>query len=194
MANEKRRANGEGTIRQRSDGRWEGKLSLPGGKRKSVYGATKKDAREALNAARKKLDEGIDVGARTQTIETFLESWLAGAKERVRPKTHRTYQDLLRLHVIPELGKVRLDRLTAPQIAALLRDKHAAGLSPKTVSHIRATLRAALNEAVRWRLIAYNPATAVAAPRVPYAPVDVLTPDEARRVLATASGHRHEAL
>ena len=72
-----RRGNGEGTIRQRKDGRWEAQLSLPSGKRKSVYGKTKKEAREALKGALKQLDEGVDVGAPAQTLGVFLESWLA---------------------------------------------------------------------------------------------------------------------
>src|SRR5215208_874896 len=151
-----RRGNGEGTIRQRADGRWEAQVSLPGGKRKSVYGKTKKEARDKLKDAQKQIDAGVDLGAPSQTVEAFLKSWLADSETRVRPKTHRTYQDLLRLHVIPELGKVRLDRVAAPQIAKLLRDRQTAGLSPKTVNHIRATLRAALNQAVRWRLITHN--------------------------------------
>ena len=182
-----RRGNGEGTIRQRTDGRWEAQLSLPGGKRKSVYGKTKKEAREKLNAARKQLDAGVDLGAPSQSVEAFLETWLLDSQARVRPKTLRTYQDLLRLHVIPELGKFRLDRVAPPQIAKLLRDKQAAGLSPKTVNHIRATLRAALNQAVRWRLIAHNPAAAVSSLRVPHQDVQVLSPEEARAVLATAA-------
>src|SRR5215216_7935319 len=102
-----RRGNGEGTIRQRADGRWEAQLSLPGGKRKSVYGKTRKEARDALKVALKKLDDGVDLGAPGQTLEAFLESWLAESKSRVRPKTHRTYQDLLRLHVIPDIGKIQ---------------------------------------------------------------------------------------
>src|SRR5688500_19469162 len=100
-----RRGNGEGTIRQRTDGRWEAQVSLPGGKRKSVYGKTKKEARDALHAARKKLDEGIDLGMPAQTLEAFLESWLADTvRPRLAPKTYKTYRELMRLHVIPTLG------------------------------------------------------------------------------------------
>ena len=73
-----RRGNGEGTIRQRTDGRWEAQLSLPSGKRKSVYGKTKKEAREALKAALKKLDEGVDLGAPAQTLGVFLEQLACG--------------------------------------------------------------------------------------------------------------------
>jgi hypothetical protein len=124
-----RRGNGEGTIKQRSDGRWEAQLSLPSGKRKSVYGKTKKEVRDKLKDVQKRLDDGVDLGAPSQTLEAFLESWVADSKARVRPKTHRTYQDLLRLHVIPELGKVRLDRVArrrSPNCSVIssLRDCH----------------------------------------------------------------------
>lgn len=183
-----RRGNGEGTIGRtpRKDGRFAGHYSLPDGKRKTVYGKTRKEVQEKLKAELKKIDEGLDVGAPAQSLETFLEAWLADSSSRVRPKTLRTYQDLLRLHVIPELGKTRLERLTAQQISGLLREKQGAGLSPKTVAHIRATLRAALNQAVRWRLINHNPAAAVLPPRIPHKKIDVLTPDEARAILSVA--------
>jgi integrase len=182
-----RRGNGEGTIKERADGRWEAKLSLPGGKRKSFYGKTRKEAQAALKSALRQLDEGIDLGTPSQTLAAFLEDWLAVSEARVRPKTLRTYQDLLRLHVIPTLGGTRLDRLMPAQVAALLRERQAAGLSPKTIGHIRGALRAALNQAVRWRLINHNPAAAVDPPRIPHKEISVLTPDEARLVLNTAA-------
>jgi integrase len=184
-----RRGNGEGTVGRvpRKDGRYAAHFTLPTGKRRTVYGQSREEARQKMKAALKKIEEGLDVGAPSQTLAAFLDAWLADAAQRVRPKTLRTYQDLLRLHVIPELGTTRLDRLTAQQVAALLRAKHAAGLSPKTIAHVRATLRAALNQAVRWRLIGHNPAAAVDPPRVPRREVAVLTPEEARLVLDTAA-------
>src|SRR5215218_7706792 len=161
-----RRGNGEGAIRQRADGRWEAQLSLPGGKRKSVYGKTKKEAREALKVALKKLDDGIDLGAPAQTLGVFLEHWLADSvRPRLAPKTHKTYRDLMRVHVIPALGTTRLDRLTAQQVATLLREKTDEGLSPATVGHIRSVLRNALNRAVRWNLIVRNTVVLTDPPR-----------------------------
>jgi integrase len=184
-----RRGNGEGTIGRtpRKDGRYAGHFTLANGKRRTVYGKSPAEVRAKLKAELKKIEDGLDVGAPTQTLAAFLASWLEDSAQRVRPKTLRTYGDLLRLHVVPELGAIRLDRLSAQQVAGLLRAKHAGGLSAKTVAHIRATLRAALNQAVRWRLIAHNPAAAVDPPRIPHKPVRVLTPDEARLVLATAA-------
>src|SRR5215210_525901 len=190
-----RRGNGEGTIRQRSDGRWEAQLSLPGGKRKSVYGKTKKEVREALKLALKKLDEGVDLGAPAQTLGVFLEHWLADSvRPRLAPKTHKTYRDLMRVHVIPTLGTTRLDRLTAQQVATLLREKTDAGLSPATVGHIRSVLRNALNRAVRWNLIVRNPVVLTDPPRQERRRVVPLAPGEARIVLEAAKGHRLEAL
>lgn len=183
-----RRGNGEGTVGRtpRKDGRYAGHYSLPNGKRKTVYGKNPREVREKLKAELKKLEDGLDVGASAQDLGAYLETWLADSQDRVRPKTLRTYQDLLRLHVIPTLGKTRLDRLSAQQIAGLLREKQAEGLSPKTVAHIRATLRAALNQAIRWRLINHNAAAAVSPPRVPHKKIEVLTPDEARAILVVA--------
>jgi integrase len=190
-----RRGNGEGTIRQRTDGRWEAQLSLSGGKRKSFYGKTKKEAREALKSALKKLDDGVDLGAPRQTVGVFLEQWLADVvRPQCAPKTYYQYRDLMRGHVIPELGTLPLDKLTAQQVAALLRKKTEAGLSPTTVGHIRSVLRNALNRAVKWSLIARNPVVLTDPPRCEKHHVVPLAPDEARAALAAARGHRLEAL
>jgi integrase len=195
MAKEKRRANGEGTLKQRSDGRWEAQLSLPDGKRKSVYGKTRKEVRDALNLARKKLNDGVDLGAPRQTVGVFLERWLEDVvRPQCAPKTYYQYRDLMRGHVIPELGSMPLDKLTAQHIAALLRTKTEAGLSPTTVGHIRSVLRNALNRAVKWSLIARNPAALTDPPRRETQRVIPLKPDEARAALAAARGHRLEAL
>jgi integrase len=190
-----RRGNGEGTIRQRTDGRWEAQLSLPNGKRKSVYGKTKKDARDKLNAARKQLDAGVDLGAPSQTLGVFLESWLADTvRPRLAPKTYKTYRDLMRVHVIPTVGWTRLDKLTAQQVATLLREKADVGLSPATVGHIRSVLRNALNRAVKWNLITRNPVVLTDPPRQERRRVVPLASEEARAALEAARGHRLEAL
>jgi integrase len=190
-----RRGNGEGTIKQRKDGRWEGQLLLPSGKRKSVYGKTKEDARDKLKDAQKQLEAGIDVGAPTQTLGGFHESWLANTVHpRLAPKTYKTYRDVMRVHVIPTLGTTRLDKLTAQQVATLLREKTDAGLSPATVGHIRSVLRNALNRAVRWNLIVRNPVVLTDPPRQDRRKVVPLGPGEARIVLEAAKGHRLEAL
>ena len=110
-------------------GRWEAQLSLPGGKRKSVYGKSRKEAREALNVARKKLDDGVDLGARRQTVGVFLDRWLEDVVlPQYAPKTYYQLRNLMCGHMIPELGMVQLDKLTAQQVAALLWKRMDVGL------------------------------------------------------------------
>jgi integrase len=190
-----RRGNGEGTIRQRADGRWEAQLSLPGGKRKSVYGKTKKEARDKLRDAQKRVDDGINLGAPRQTVGEFLERWLEDVvRPQCAPKTYYQYRDLMRSHVIPDLGVVPLEKLNAQQVTVLLRKKTESRLSPTTVRHIRSVLRNALNRAVRWSLIARNPVSLTDPPRQDRRRVVPLSPEEAQAVLGAARGHRLEAL
>lgn len=190
-----RRDNGEGTIRQRADGRWEGQLLLPDGKRKSVYGKNRTEVKQKLKELRAKVEAGVDVGASGQTLATFLEQWLDDVvKPRLAPKTYKTYRDILRVHVIPTLGSTRLDKLTAQQVTTLLREKGESGLSPTTVNHIRSVLRDALNRAVKWNLIIRNPVVLTDPVRQERKRVVPLSPETARAALAAAQGHRLEAL
>jgi hypothetical protein len=70
-----KRSSGEGSPRKRKDGRWEWTVML-GGVRKSVYGETKAEAREKYEQLKKEHDEGLDLGAATQTVEVYLQRWL----------------------------------------------------------------------------------------------------------------------
>lgn len=190
-----RRDNGEGTIRERADGRWEGQLLLPDGKRKSVYGKNRTEVKQKLKELRSKVEEGVDVRASEQTLATFLEQWLDDVvKPRLAPKTYKTYRDILRVHVVPTLGSTRLDKLTAQQVTTLLRERGESGLSPTTVNHIRAVLRDALNRAVKWKLIGRNPVVLTDPVRQERRRIVPLTPETARAALAAAQGHRLEAL
>jgi integrase len=114
-----KRANGEGTIYQRVDGRWEAQVSLPGGKPKFVYSKTQQEARRKLTALLKARDDGLPIPGERQTVEQYLTAWLKVIETRLRPRSYRRYQDDVSLHIIPTLGKVSLTKLTAQQIEAL---------------------------------------------------------------------------
>jgi integrase len=100
----------------------------------------------------------------------------------------------VRLHLKPVLGGVRLDRLSPADVQALLNAKQATGLSPASIQRIRATLRAALNQAMRWGMVSRNAAALVRGPSVKRPEVEPFSIDESRRLLETARGHRLEAL
>lgn len=210
---QRKRGQGEGSIYRRKDGRWVGVVNLGyhDGKRarKSVYGATQAEVIEQMAEARKAAREGTLVVDERQTVAQFLGHWLAEAVEKsVRPSTFRRYSDLVRLHIIPELGRIRLTKLTPQHVQALLNAKLGGkaasrercgrpaddGLSARTVHHIHGVLRTALGQALKWGLVSRNVATLVSPPRVPHTEIRPLNVTEARKLLGEIKGHRFEPL
>lgn len=144
-----------------------------------------------------------------QTVAQYLAHWLHQcAKPVVRPSTFRRYGDMVRLHIAPELGAIRLSKLTPQHVQAFLNRKCGApsasrtkvgrptprGLSPRTVRHCHAVLRVALGQALRWGLVSRNVAALVSPPRVEHTEVQPFNPEEARHFLGAVQGDRLEAL
>ena len=193
-----KRLKGEGSVTQRRDGRWMARLDLgwQNGRRvrKCFYGATAQEAQEKLLKARADLAAGLPVAVERQTLGQFLDTWLENARGRIRERSYERFSDIARLHVKPALGRIRLDRLTAADIQRLLDRKTADGMAAQSVVHIRNLLRLVLNRALRWNLIARNPALLVDVPPIRRAPVAYLQPEQARRLLDATRGERLEAL
>ncbi len=133
----KKRASGEGTIRKRPNGLWEARLSISGQYRtKSFYGKTQAEARRKCEEARKTLEAGHSLDSQSQTVSEYLEGWIEGPlKGSVAPKTYADYAWICRKHLIPEIGRVRLSRLTAEDLDRLYARKTAADLGPDRRLH-----------------------------------------------------------
>jgi integrase len=149
-----RRPNGQGTIYQRRDGRWEGAayvLTPSGGRsRKRVYGRTRAEVFERLAELQQGSRRGLPVASSELRLGPFLEDWLTNvAQAKVRPSTYHGYAKYLRLYLLPALGKKRLTRLTPTDVRTFLASPELAGLSPATRRQIHAILRAALQHALR---------------------------------------------
>jgi len=191
----KRRGHGEGTIKHRADGLWEARISLPAGKRKSFYGKSRREVQDKLRAALRDVDAGLDLTAGRQTVGQFLDRWLADVVTPAKAwKTTATYADIVRLHLKPGIGHHHVAKLMPQHVAALLKAKTDAGLSPRMVSHIRAVLRAALNQALRWGMVSRNVAALVDPPRQVRSDIQSLTPTEARDLLNVTDDDRLAAL
>jgi len=191
----KRRGHNEGNIKRRTDGLWEARVSLPGGKRKSFYGKTRKDVQDKLRGALRDIDAGLDLGTSRQTVSQFLDTWLAEVvKPTLAPKTHGSYAEVSRVHLKPALGHHQLTKLTPQHVAALLKAKQDAGLSPRTVQYIRVVLRIALNRALKWQFVPRNVVILTDSPKVSRTEVKPLTPEQARAFLDAARSDRLEAL
>ncbi len=129
------------------------------------------------------------------TFGQYVSDWLETAvKPTVRPYTFQSYNMLVRKHISPELGGVRLARLTPQQIQGFLNEKLESGLSPRTVQYLHAVVRRALGQAERFGLVSRNVARLVTPPRVPKAEVHPLTPGEVKRLLAVVQEDRLSAL
>jgi integrase len=201
-----KRGNHEGSIRQRPNGLWEARLSLPNGRRKSLYGETRKDVQDKLRHAQRDMESGLDLTAKTRTVEHFLTDWMATVGPSLSPKTHDSYAQVIRLYLIPALGRYRLDKLTPAHVQKMMADlgqrqttpqtityqrgattvsytRTGGSLSARTITYARDVLRIALNQAVAWGLVTRNVAALTKPPRADRTPVQPLTAKQARAFL-----------
>jgi integrase len=189
-----KRGNNEGTIAKRSDGRWVAAVSLPAGKRKYLYARTRAEVATKLANAMKAAKDGVPLPNDRITVAKYLDDWLEAVKPTLRPRTFRSYSELVRLHLSPELGKVPLAQLTPQRVQTFLNKKFDAGLSPRRVQYMHAVLRAALSRALSWGMVARNVAKLVKPPRVAREEVQPFTPEQARAFLGAVAGDRLSAL
>lgn len=194
------RGKGEGSIYQRSDGRWVAQVEAgrsPAGRRR--YARAVRRTRQEAQAALRELQRNADAGVtpdRTSTVAAYLEWWLANVLPgTVRESTAELYAKNIRLYVIPNVGTVRLAKLTPAHVMTMLRRLEADGKAPLTRRHARAVLVKALGWAERTGMVTRNVAALVDGPR--YAGTDAgdkMTATEAAAVITAASRHRLGAL
>jgi integrase len=189
----KRRGNQEGSIYQRSSNNWQAQVSIQG-HRVSKSFPTQKEARLWIKKMLDQIDSGLSFPGVRMTFEEYLRDWLEFAKASIRPKTWLQYEGILRNHLIPTLGKIRLNELQPIQIQRLYAQKLNQGISPRTMQLIHGVLRRALVVAQRQGLIGRNPAKAVDPPRYSKGEMKVLTDTQARQLLIAARGKRNELI
>ena len=171
MARKKQNGNGQGTVypRKNRHGKiigYRGSYFAPDGKRRYVSAKRKGDAETALRRAMTDADRGFVFEAGTVTLEEYLTCWLKDSvKDTVRRSTFAQYESVVRRHLIPALGRVRLKALNPAHARSLYREKLDSGLSPRTVQYVHVTLHKALKQAVMDGLIPRNVADAVKAPQ-----------------------------
>ena len=181
----KKRANGEGNIRKRKDGRWEGRYTAghdpETGKAiyKNVLGRTQAEAKSKLKAAIEET-KSLDVTKTGKyTVGAWMDEWFENyAKIKVRPSSHQTYRGYIDNHIKPNIGKVPLEKLTSLELQKFYKklltsgridrveSKHQAkGLSPKTVRNIHQIIASAMKLAKEQKIIAADPTEGCALPK-----------------------------
>lgn len=195
----RRRANGEGTIVRRSDGRFHAAYYVldPAGNRhrRYVYGRTWDECHAKLVEMKSKTAQGVPLAVKAWTLERYLHYWLTEvAGRRLRATTLAGYEIVIRVHLVPALGKKQLAKLTPQDVRQLLTTKRQAGLSVRMVQYIHAVLRNALQNAVREELVARNVAKLVQVETPDYEVGKGLTIAQAQRLLETVKPTRWHSL
>jgi integrase len=188
-----RRSNGEGSVYQRkTDGRWVATLRV-NGKRLYFYGATRSEVEKKRRAAIIAQEKGelATEGSARQTVQQYLEDWLAIKKTSVRPATYIVYQRAYRCWIRGFLGEQLLKKVTAQYIQAMY-GKLQSHLKPSTIRLIHRVLNVAFSDAVTWGYIGFNPMRRVTPPREQEKHYTFLTPDQAADLMKMASGTRFE--
>jgi integrase len=191
----RKRGQSEGSIFRRKDGRWSGQVSLGNGRRKSVYARTASEVRVKVAEIQATMSQGIQLPKR-MTITELTTLWLAAKENTVRPLTFENYSLTIRKHVTPNMGSMKIAKVTPSDFERLYADCTAV-ISPKTIRNLHAILKQAFDWAVRRDWIARNPARLIATtdlPKVVRKPPVVLSPEEARKLIDTAVGTKSEAL
>jgi integrase len=194
----KKRGNGAGSITKRNDGRWMARFTVhtaKGPKRRHIYGRTRQEVATKLAKAMTDRDGGIELDPSSVTVNEYLQRWLNDSvKGSVRPITFESYERLVRVHVVPALGRVKLKALSPAHLQGLYRDRLDAGLSSSTVQRLHAVIHRALKQALRWDLVPRNVSEAVDPPKAQRKEIRPLTPEQVRTLLRTAEEDRLGAL
>ena len=203
----KRRANGEGNIRKRKDGRWEGRYTAgydPESRKriiKNVLGKTQAEVKEKLKTAISE-SQRLDVSkAGTYTVASWVRMWYeVYAEPRIRPNTKSYYTNYIENHIIPGIGNISLDKLTTIQIQRFYNNLQKSGrvqrknfpplkdasLSPRVVRGVHTLLHSCLEQAVAERLILSNPAQGCKLPQLEKKEMKILPQEKIGLYLAEA--------
>ena len=200
----RKRKSGEGTIRLRKDGRWEGRVvisyddkGLP--KTKNVLAKTKTECVAKLESLKESVAPATAVKIKADmSFGEWVEFWYENySKPMLRPSSQRSYEDFIRLYIRPKLGSVPLNKLTTNELQqffnwmrkdgrTLHRESRGGGLSDNMVRNCHSLCRRALEKAVSDRLIVKNPIEGCKAPPIRREEMQLLTREELQRLLIQA--------
>ena len=189
----KRRGNNEGTIYQRKNGRWVAQVRIEGQRLGKSF-STQKECRSWIKDMQEQIENGLSVDGFKMTVHDLFNMWLESIQGSVRPRTLDQYQGVVRNHLEPVLGEIKLRELQPYQIQQLYNSLLAEGKSNRTVQLVHSVIHRALVVGQQLGLVGRNPASAVTPPKVPQKEMQVLDDNQARQLLIAAQGDRYEAM
>jgi integrase len=195
----KRRGNGEGSIYQRANGRWEAVITVgynATGKRvrRTLYGWTKKEVQDGLTSLQsRKLDGSLSETSKL-TVASFLSRWLETvARPGVRATSLANYRRAVNNHIAPMIGGIPLAKLTPAHVQGLYAEMEREGKSGYIRRQAHIVMRSAFKQAVKWGIIPRNVCDAVDQPRLPQSHFKTLDAEQCVKFLDAARGEKLEA-
>lgn len=200
----KKRKNGQGTVRERKDGRWEGRHIVGydengKAKTKSVLAKTKAECIEKLKKLQTEYGEVAPFKIKPDMrFGDWINYWYENhSKPSIRPTTQKGYEEWIYVHAIPALGHIKLNKLTQADCQKFLnemkangrkihRDTKGPGMSEKSVRSCYHMIRMALERAVKDGLIKKNPILGVKLPPPEHKEMKLLSMEEIQRFLIQA--------
>jgi integrase len=157
--------------------------------------ATRQAAEQALSEWNEQQGRGANLQGLGQQTQYYFSVWLAYKRdtENVKPSTLLFYERHLN-YAIPFIGKLALEAVTTEHIERCLASLRRAGLSPRSVEHVRSVLRNAFNTAIKWYKLQENPAKAADHAKIRRYPERALTSGELAMFFGAIQGDRLEAL
>ena len=199
-----KRKKGEGTVRLRKDGRWEGRVVVgydEGGnpKTKNVLAKTKRECIEKLEVLKSTCQVVRPVQVRSDMlVRDWLDYWYQNySKPRLRPSTQINYESWIYHHLIPGVGDIPLNQLTQAELQQFFRcmkesgrkanvERRGSGMADRSVRSCHAVCQMALDKAVEEKLIHSNPAVGCKLPPLKGKEMKILTQEEIQRFLIQA--------
>ena len=160
----KRAANNMGTVRKRSDGRWEARYTAPNGKQRSIYGQTAAACTAALRAIQNEIDLGKYIERSNLSVTEWFEIWLRDYQQHTTTRTRQVYAELAKLHILPVIGNIQIPELSPMHIRRFISVMSEKGLSANYIHHAHGVISVALNAAIEAGIIKTNPAKGVKTP------------------------------
>ncbi|MDR1891922.1 MAG: site-specific integrase [Oscillospiraceae bacterium] len=193
-----RRGNNEGSIYQRSDGRWAGEVLIgykPDGKpqRKAIYGKTRQEVAQKVQRMAVEVADGKKpLANKRTTLAQWIDEWLdIYCRPRVTGRTLDWYSTLAQTHIAPILGMTPLQKLTALKAQHLFSDMQKSGKSDRTIKAVRNLLRQIMEQARKVGHVTVNPILDTDPPRRTRKPDDnckALSQEMRVKVLTAAQG------
>ena len=161
---------------------------------KSVTGKTQKEVAQKLRQITTEIDTGTYQAPNKITVGEWLDIWSAEYLGNVKPRTVEKYKSLIKTHIKPPLGAIRLDTLSAPTVQHFYNESGKGhgdkkGLAPKTLKGLHGGLHKAMQQAVENQYIRYNPVTACKPPRSVKTEIQPMTEEQRAAFVSEIRGH-----